>query len=272
MQESLVSKDIRLPKRFRVECAYDGTNFAGWQSQVTKMTVQDTIESRLEVMFEQPVRIHGSGRTDAGVHANGQVFHFDAPWEHGTEALKRALQAGFSHAIQIIEVEEVKEDFHARYGATGKRYVYRLFRGQASPFDVRYSWSFFGEALNVSLMQRAAALLLGLHDFTAFAAKRIDGTKENPVKDLRRLDVIEEGPWLIFKTEASGYLYKMVRSLVGTLVEVGRGKLTIEEVQALLEKKVRTAAVVTAPPQGLFLDKVFYDGSSFNSDSADSSE
>lgn len=243
-------------QRWKCECAYDGTAFAGWQSQVGGTAIQDVIEARLADVFKVPVRIHGSGRTDAGVHARGQVFHFDAAWRHGAEKLLAAMRSGLPPAIQIKSARAVRSDFHARFSASGKRYVYRLQRGDADPFIRPYCWSVF-RPLDLAAMKRAAEALQGRHDFRAFTA--VNGSeRESTVRELRRLELRSRGRALLIKAEANGFLYKMVRSLVGVLVSVGEGRLTPEEVKRLLAGRVRTAAIQTAPAHGLFLEKVFY--------------
>jgi tRNA pseudouridine38-40 synthase len=243
-------------QRWKCTCAYDGTTFAGWQSQVRGRAIQDVIEVRLEQIFGQPVRIHGSGRTDAGVHAKGQVFHFDSTWRHGPEKLLAAFRTGLPPQIQVSEARVVAPHFHARFDATGKRYVYHVHLGDADPFTKPYCWPVFRE-LDVTAMQAAAAVLQGRHDFRALTA--LSGPeREDTVRDLRRLDVTKRGRELLITGEAEGFLYKMMRSLVGALVAVGEGKLSPQAVKAILESKTRTAAVKTAPPEGLFLMKVFY--------------
>lgn len=242
--------------RWRCGCAYDGGALAGWQSQPAGQAVQDLIEARLAVILGRPVRIHGSGRTDAGVHALGQVFHFDAAWRHGAGKLLAALRTGLPAAIQIKSARPVRSDFHARFSAKGKRYEYRLHLGDADPFERPYSWPVF-RRLDFAAMAAAAAVLRGRHDFRAFAAE--NGTeRESTVRDLRRLDIRRRGRRVRIVAEADGFLYKMMRSLVGVLVAVGEGRLTVAEVKALLAGGRRTPAVLTAPPQGLFLMKVFY--------------
>lgn len=237
-------------------CAYDGGPFAGWQSQTGGTAVQDTIERRLAEIFGQAVRIHGSGRTDAGVHARGQVFHFDAAWRHGTGKLLAALRAGLPPAIQIKSIQEVPSSFHARFSVTGKRYVYHLRLGDADPFTRPYCWPVF-KPLDLAAMQAAAEVLRGTHDFRAFAA--VNGPeREDTVRDLRRLDVAGRGRAIRITAEANGFLYKMVRSLAGVLVAVGEGRLTPAEVGRILAGGRRVPAVHTAPPQGLFLERVFY--------------
>ncbi|WP_309383651.1 tRNA pseudouridine(38-40) synthase TruA [Cerasicoccus frondis] len=251
---------------WKCTCAYDGNGLNGWQSQPGGNTVQDFIEARLEQIFKEPIRIHGSGRTDAGVHAKAQVFHFQADWEHGAEKLERAFRSGLPASVQVYRVQEAESNFHARFSAKGKRYSYRLFEGWARPWEARYCWELGRRRLDQFAMNAAAAQLLGEHDFTAFSANRGDGSEDNPVKDLRMLEVRRKGASLTIVTEASGYLYKMVRSLTGTLVEVGLGKLTPEEVRAILESRQRTNRVATAPAKGLWLERVYYDDCSVESD------
>lgn len=238
--------------------AYDGTDFNGWQSQTGGNTVQDLIEGRLRTILRTPTRIHGSGRTDSGVHARGQVFHFDAEWTHPKEHFIRALRTGLPSSIQVSSLVRAPGSFHARYSAVGKRYVYYLYEGYAPPDQTRYCWSLKNRRVDPARMQAAAHMLIGLHDFSAFASQRGDGAEENPVKDLRRLYVIAQRPRIRLVTEASGYLYKMVRALAGALVDVGTGKLTPDDLDRVLKKGKRTALIQTAPPQGLFLTRVFY--------------
>ena len=243
-------------RRWKCVCAYDGGAFAGWQSQTGGRAIQDVIERRLAEIFKTQVRIHGSGRTDSGVHAHAQVFHFDAEWRHGLDQLLAAFRTGLPEAIQIKSVRPAAADFHARFQATGKRYVYHVHLGDADPFTRPYCWIFF-KPLDFSAMQAAAAVLQGKHDFRAFTA--LNGTTpEVTVRDLRRLDVVRRGRHIRITAEADGFLYKMVRSLVGALLAAGEGKLTAAQVRAILASRTRTAAVKTAPPQGLFLEKVFY--------------
>lgn len=244
--------------RWKCHVAYDGTDFEGWQSQVSGQTIQDFIERRLAYLMGGPTRIHAAGRTDSGVHARGQVFHFEGDWKHGPEELLKALRTGYPDTIQVYRAQVVADDFHARFSATGKRYVYRFFEGYAPPFETRYCWSLKGWRLDVPRMNAAAEALLGEHDFSAFGANPRDEREESPVKHLRRLEFLRDGPRVTLVTEASGYLYKMVRSLAGCLVDVGAGRLPPEALRDILASRVRTNTVVTAPPQGLFLDRVYY--------------
>ena len=242
--------------RWKCVCAYDGTNFAGWQSQARGVAIQDVIEARLQAILKQPVRISGSGRTDAGVHAHGQVFHFDAAWPHGEQKLLIALRTGLPPGVQIKSARPVRSDFHSRFQATGKRYEYRVHLGDADPFTRPYCWMVFRD-LDIEAMRTAAGHLLGRHDFRAFTA--LNGPeRDDTVRTLKKLDVIKRGKHVRIVCEGDGFLYKMVRSLAGVLVSVGEGKLAPDEVARILKSRRRTEVVQTAPAQGLFLMKVFY--------------
>lgn len=244
------------PQRWRCVCAYDGAKFAGWQSQHGGGAIQDIIEARLTDIFGGLVRTHASGRTDAGVHALGQVFHFDAPWRHGPEKLRAALRSRLPEAIQIKSVRPAAADFHARFDATGKTYVYHLHLGEADPFTRPYVWA-IEKPLDVAAMTAATAILRGRHDFRAFSA--LNGPpKDNTVRDLRVFKLMRHGRHVRITAAADGFMYKMVRSLVGALVAVGEGKLSLTELREILRSGRRTTAIQTAPPQGLFLMKVSY--------------
>lgn len=242
--------------RWKCTCAYDGGLFDGWQSQPGGNAVQDVIERRLGEVLKAPTRIHGSGRTDAGVHALAQVFHFDAGWGHGPDKLRAALQSGLPRTIQVSAVRRAAADFHARFSAKGKVYRYEIFLGEADPFTAPWCWS-LARPLDWDAIAAGAAVLRGKHDFKAFAAE--GGTeRETTVRDLRRLEILRRGRRVRLVFEADGFLYKMVRSLTGALVNVGLGKLSPRDLAALLKTAQRTPKVPTAPPQGLFLVKVHY--------------
>ncbi len=244
--------------RWKVVCAYDGAPFAGWQSQAGGQAIQDVIEARLATMFGRQVRIHGSGRTDAGVHALGQVFHFDAAWRHGPARLQAALRVGLPPAIQIKSVRPVNAEFHARFSATGKIYAYHLHLGDADPFTRPYVWVLDRpRPPDFVAMESVAAVLRGRHDFAAFSAFNGD-ERDDTTRTLRRLEIHRRGRRVKLVFEADGFLYKMVRSLTGALVAAGEGKLDAKRTRALLDGGRRLAEVQTSPPQGLFLVKVLY--------------
>lgn len=245
-------------QRWKAVCAYDGTAFAGWQSQPGGTSLQDVIEARLRVLAGGPIRIHASGRTDAGVHARGQVFHFDLAWRHGAERLLAALRVGLPPTILIQSIRPVPGDFHARFSAVGKRYEYHVYLGHPDPFIRPFVWCLDRPtAPDFVAMRRAAKVLLGRHDFAAFSAFTGE-EREDTVRTLRRLDVVRRGRRVTIVAEADGFLYKMVRSLVGALISVGFGKLSPDDLRRFLADARRTPAVETAPPQGLFLVRVQY--------------
>ncbi|OHE78447.1 MAG: tRNA pseudouridine(38-40) synthase TruA [Verrucomicrobia bacterium RIFCSPLOWO2_12_FULL_64_8] len=244
-------------QRWKCACAYDGTGFNGWQSQPDGRSVQDVIERRLQWIFGRRVRIHGSGRTDAGVHALAQVFHFEADWPHGPEKLLAAFRGGLPPTLQVKSARTVPRTFHSRFSAKGKIYFYQLHHGgRADPFHHPFCWS-LARPLDVAAMRAAAKKLVGRHDFRAFAADN-GAEREDTVRHLRRLKVTGRGARLRITAEADGFLYKMMRGVVGALVAAGQGKLTPARVGALLRRARRTHAVQTAPAPGLFLARVIY--------------
>ncbi len=245
--------------RFKCVCAYDGTDFCGWQSQKNGGAIQDFIENRLEKIFKKKIRIHGSGRTDAGVHADAQVFHFDANWKHSDTALIAALRAGSPDSLRIISLKRVPEDFHARYSAKEKKYVYKICENVALPKDARYVWSLCGKKIDIERFNDIASILIGTHDFTSFSASRGTSAKENTVKTILQLDAKRSNGKITITTRGSGYMYKMVRMLVGALVDASLGKFSKDDIRKILETKERKSyGFQTAPAKGLTLNKVYY--------------
>ncbi len=237
-------------------CAYDGGMFHGWQSQANAVAVQDVIEAALEAVLHAKTRIHGSGRTDTGVHALAQVFHFDAIWPREPAKMITALGTRLPPGVQVKSIRRARPAFHARFDAVGKRYHYRMFLGHADPFEARWCWS-YPKAINFEKMRAAAGVLRGRHDFAAFCAHN-GVERETTVRDLRRLELKRSGRRVRFVLEADGFLYKMARSLVGAIVNVGRGGLSLEDLRDLLDSRKRVPIVFTAPAHGLFLERVFY--------------
>jgi tRNA pseudouridine38-40 synthase len=244
--------------RWKCTCAYDGTDFDGWQRQPGGGAVQNYIEAALTQIFDLPLQLHGSGRTDAGVHARGQCFHFDANWAHEPEKLIRALHSILPTSIRIKSVKSVSDDFHARFSVSGKRYLYNYYLGRADPVDDRYLWACRDLPLELEVMQAAADRLLGTHDFSAYSATHGKENDPNPVKTVTRLQLRQRGKFIRLDAEGTGFRYRMVRSIAGALYAVGRGRLTPDDIAEILESKKRTHRIVTAPAKGLFLDRVFY--------------
>ena len=244
-------------KRWKGVCAYDGTDFEGWQSQPAGNTIQDILEARLSTIFKNSMRIQGSARTDSGVHAKQQVFHFDAQWKHPPDALFRALMSELPEGIQLKSLKPAPNNFHALHSAKGKLYIYKIFEGQANPFESRFFWSIGWRKLDVEKMQQAARHLIGKHDFTAFSASG-GNPGDNPVKEIFRIEILKNGPRIKILVHGSGFLYKMVRRLAGTLYNVGLHRLQPDKVKGLLENKKRELIIHTAQARGLCLERVYY--------------
>lgn len=244
--------------RWKCLCAYDGTDFNGWQRQPEGGAVQNHLEDALTQILDQEIKTQGSGRTDAGVHARGQCFHFDASWHHPPEKLIRALHSILPKTIKVLSAQATNDDFHARFSVTGKRYIYRYYLGRAHPLEQRYLWACRDTPIDFEAMQQAATHLIGKHDYSAYAATHGKENDPNPVKTIHRLDLIQNGPEITMITEGSGYLYRMVRSFAGALYSVGRGRLTPQDILQIRNSRQRTHRIVTAPASGLCLDEVFY--------------
>lgn len=243
--------------RYRARVAYDGAAYAGFQRQREgQPTVQSTIEAALQTITHRPVTIIGAGRTDSGVHATGQVIAFDLPdWRHGADTLQRALNASLPEDIAASEVAFAAETFHPRYDAQRRRYAYRIWNAPLrAPLERRYSWH-VATPLALAKLVDAAACLLGRHDFATFGRPP---QGENSVRDVFVSEWERDGEMLIYHIEANAFLYRMVRSVVGTLCEVGHGRRTVAGFKAALEAADRTQAGQTAPPQGLCLRSVTY--------------
>ena len=245
---------------YKLTLAYDGTDYAGWQLQSNGTAVQEVVERAIERVFREKVRVHGSGRTDAGVHALAQVAHFHIPKARATIPLKnlrRAFNGALPPDVRVLKVERAAHDFHARLSAHEKTYRYQIFCGEVIDPFVRRWTAHCPRPPDVAAMRRAARVLAGRHDFAAFSAnpKR---EQESTVRTLKRLSVARRGRLVTITATADGFLYKMVRSLAGALLKVGAGKLTAADIERILASKKRTALVETAPPQGLFLLKVKY--------------
>jgi len=247
---------------FKLIIEYDGSAYHGWQKQADAPTIQETIETALAVMTRERIRLIGSGRTDAGVHALGQVANFHTQAQIAPKAIMSGLNSLLPHDIVIKSCEPVDEAFHARFRATKKTYHYRVLnRPLPAAVGRQYAW-FIKKELNLAAMQEAAACLVGIHDFKSLEAvgsPRTDTIREVFAADLRNTG---EGR-LVFEISANGFLRRMVRNIVGTLVDVGRGKISAEDFRIILSAEDRALAGATAPAHGLFLVQVFYDGPLF---------
>lgn len=243
--------------RYKMIIAYEGTAYAGWQVQSSALSIQGELERVLGLVLRSPIRVVGAGRTDAGVHAAGQVAHFDSATRVDARKLLYSLDSLLPPAIRVLSVEEVHPTFHAQRSALKKWYRYRIWTdATVSPF-VRQIVAHIPGFLSLEMMDRAARLLEGTHDFTSFANI---GTKlPSHVRTLYSVrQTAAPGGWYL-DFEGDGFLYKMVRNLVGTLVEVGQGKRNPEEIPFLFDRKDRKSIGAAAPASGLCLMAVFYE-------------
>jgi len=239
--------------------SYRGTEFSGWQGQrqAGKRTVQECIETALEKIWGAKISLQGSGRTDTGVHAHGQVASFNAPRRHNAVDLLRALNANLPRDVRIVKCRLVSPAFHARFQAQGKTYRYLVWNHLVQdPFTLDTHWH-VPRSLDLPAMRRAARMLLGRHDFASFTSNP-GYERESTVRIMKRVSVVRAGAQLIFHFTADGFLYRMVRNLVGALVKVGLGKITVDDFGKILKACSRSEAPATAPACGLYLMNVTY--------------
>jgi len=248
---------------YKLVLQYDGTEFHGWQIQGDLRTVQGELTQALSLIDGRSVNVHGSGRTDAGVHAEGQVASVEIQREITTEKLRNAINANIGRDVRVLSIETVSADFHARYSALEKTYVYRIFNGPViSPFWWRYAHQ-EARPLDLDRMKKTAELFLGKHDWTAFSAAQSD--VEDRVRTLTQVTISQHlaerspSPLVEIRVSAEGFLRYMVRAIAGTLMAVGRGELDRDAIIAAVENGARPTAAVTAPACGLTLLSVRYD-------------
>ncbi len=247
-----------MPRRLKIIVAYNGAPFAGWQSQAHRNTIQDYIERAFERIGGEPIRVHGAGRTDAGVHALAQCAHVDFPDDRFSGARwTEALNALLPPAIRVLRCQYVSKNFHARLSAKGKLYRYRIWSGAVlPPFEYGRAWHVPG-SLDLNLLKKAAKCFVGTHDFAAFAASR--GKPENStVRTIYFVTVRRTGSCVMIDFNGDGFLYKMIRLIVGSLMRCALGKSRIEEVIDQLAAAHAGHARFAAPAEGLFLVRVRY--------------
>lgn len=247
-----------MKKNYKMVLQYDGTRYDGWQKQGnTDNTIQEKIEKVLEKMTDAPVELIGSGRTDSGAHARGQVANVHMETEKTPSEIKDYVNHYLPEDIAVTELDEVAERFHSRLNATGKVYTYWIEMASKKPvFQRKYIYG-LGESLNIEAMKQAAKLLCGTHDFRSFCSNK--NMKKSTVRTVKSISIHEHGSQIEIHVVGDGFLYNMVRILTGTLVEVGQGKRTADSMKEVLEAKNRQAAGYTAPAEGLFLTSVFYE-------------
>jgi len=251
-----VARVVWAMRTLKLTLAYDGTRFVGWQRQAAGESIQGLLESAMARLEGRSVTVHGAGRTDAGVHARGQVASAEVTFDHDPATVARALNSQLPEDVRVLEVVEAAEGFHARFSARSKTYAYRIRISEvADPFDRAYAWH-VRSPLDLEAMRRAAALLIGTHDFAAFQSA---GTEvRTTVRTIHRSEVGHEPGLITYEIAGDGFLRHMVRAIVGTLVEIGRGRWPSQTMADVLASGARTGAGPTAPACGLFLVRVDY--------------
>ena len=243
-------------KRIKLTVAYDGTNYCGWQIQPNGITIEEVLNKKLSKLTGEEIRVIGASRTDSGVHARGNVAVFDTDTTIPPDRLAYALNRRMPEDIVIVKSEEVPADWHPRYCDTVKTYEYHILNTRVPDPIRRRTTYFVSYSLDLENMRRAAEYLLGEHDFASFCNVRTN--VEDTVRTVYDLDILENGEELTIRIRGNGFLYNMVRIIVGTLLRVGRGFYTPDQVKDILEAKDRQAAGVTAPPHGLILVGIEY--------------
>jgi tRNA pseudouridine38-40 synthase len=245
-------------RKYKVVIAYDGTAYSGWQYQENALGIQQVVEEAVAFLERSPVRVFGSSRTDAGVHAKGFVAHFHLTKPIPPKNLLKAMNSRLPEAVRVVKASYAKESFDARLSAKGKEYRYHIYQGDIMPPHLVPYWTYCHRPLDIEAMKKAASYFVGRHDFVSFAANP-NRELETTVRNIFSCEVKKSGPKYVIVVKGDGFLYKQVRSMAGFLLSVGKGNEKPEAVKELLDAAApRTARVETAPPRGLFLWKVFY--------------
>jgi tRNA pseudouridine38-40 synthase len=243
--------------KYKITIEYDGTNLVGWQKQPNQLSVQESIENAIYSLSQEKVEVIGAGRTDAGVHATGQVAHFDLQKEFPENNIRAGINFYLTEKpIVILNAKKVDDDFHARFSAQKRYYKYALLnRSSPAVLDKNRVWH-MPMPLDIYEMERAADFLLGNHDFSSFRSSECQA--KNPVKTLDEVDIEQYEDFIFFHVSAKSFLHNMVRNIVGTLVDVGTGKIKADDIPKILAAKDRTKAGQTAPACGLYFEGVDY--------------
>ena len=243
--------------KYKLTLEYDGTNYSGWQAQKNARSIQSTLMAAAEKFLEGKADIQGAGRTDAGVHALGQVAHLECTRKISCDALRMGLNDLLPAGINILSIENAHPRFHARHSAVSRSYLYLIARRRTA-FAKKYVW-WVKDSLQVGKMKQALAVFEGFHDFESFADKRLDRDASTKV-DIESVTLVEDGNLIAIRIVGSHFLWKMVRRIVGMTVEAGRGRFTLAQIQGMLDDHSDVPAHYTAPPSGLYLEKVLYEG------------
>ena len=244
-------------RRIRLIIAYDGTAYVGWQVQPNGISIQEKVEDALFALTSEKITLHGSGRTDSGVHAKAQVAHFDTNVRMAADKFAIALNTHLPPDIRVLYSEECDPDFHSRFSAKKKQYQYRIHLGRHSDVFTRSTALQLHVIPDFDKMQQAASKVIGTHDFRAF--KSTGTTMENTVRTIEESHWTKDGSFLVYSVTGNGFLYNMVRILVGTMLEIGLGRIPPESIEKALETHERSYAGPTAPAHGLILNRVIYE-------------
>tara|TARA_B100001123_G_C14947503_1_gene882343 strand:+ start:22 stop:759 length:738 start_codon:yes stop_codon:yes gene_type:complete len=245
-----------MPK-YKIVIEYDGSDFVGWQKQKNGISIQESLETAITKITSEKINVYGAGRTDAGVHAKEQVAHFDTLKDIHVDTIRDGLNQHLRNlSIAILKAEKVQEDFHARFSASHRHYQYLLInRRSPLTFKKKYAWAIYKE-LEVDKMKNAANYFVGKYDFNSF--RSIDCQSSSSIKTINSCKVNQTNEEIVIDVSAKSFLHSQVRIMVGTLVEVGKGKIKPEEIKKIIESKDRARAGPTAPAHGLYLIKVDY--------------
>lgn len=242
--------------RYRIDFSYDGTNFNGYQLQPNLRTVQNELEKAASYLNKQTyTSVQSSGRTDKGVHALNQVAHFDLTIDTTLDKIKRGLNSNLPEDIHIIKVTKVTQNFHARFSAKKKEYIYKINVGEYNPMDRNYIYQ-YNRPLDIDLMKQAIKYFEGTHDFTSFVSS--EDERENKVRTIIKTDIKKSKDIIEISFQADGFMKYQVRNMVGLLIAVGNHKKEVSAVEKIINAKDRTKSVKTASPEGLYLKKVWY--------------
>ena len=242
--------------RYKIVFSYDGTNFNGYLSQPRLRTVQSELEKAVSFLNKQTkTMVVASGRTDKGVHARGQVAHFDLNIKNTIDKIKRGLNSNLPDDIHIISVEEVKDDFHARFSVKKKEYIYKINLGEYNPLDRNYIYQ-YNKELNINKMSEAIKYFSGTHDITSYVSS--EDIRAKKVRTILKTNIKRNKDILEISFQADGFMKYQVRNMVGLLISVGEGKKEVSDVERIINNKNRSQKFKTAPPEGLYLKKVWY--------------
>lgn len=242
--------------RYKCILTYKGTNYAGFQSQVNAVAIQDVVEAKLSIIFQEPIKITMASRTDAGVHAMGQVFHFDSEKEIAIYRLKHSINCLLPKDIHVNAIEYVSDDFHSRYNVKAKQYIYLINTGEYNVFydGFAYQCPF---KLDLDIIRKAMPMFLGEHDFRSFNTSPLD-LYPNQVRTIYRFELFEEGDLLRFEIVGDGFLRNMVRIIIGTLVDLGRGQKKMVDLECMFSNPCKDERRNNIDPSGLYLKEIYY--------------